>query len=356
MSVKLAPQPRQQYEIAGAPASGAKLFSYAAGSTTKQTTYTTSVGDVANTNPIILNSEGRTPYGVWLTTGLNYKFVLAPSTDTDPPTSPIFSEDVVSGINDTAAPTTSQWNDSGLTPTFVSTTQFTLIGDQTTNFHVGRRLKLVNTAGTLYGQITVSAYTALTTITVVLDSGVLDAGLSSVAYGVLTASESAIPLSQTIHAATNKTTPVGADELGIWDSVTTALNRLSFTNLVAYLSALCSAGWNAFTATKSGIPQNSKSAAYTTVLADANKHILHPTADNNARTFTIDSNANVAYDVGTTITFVNQINTVTIAITTDTMTLASAGTTGSRTLAANGIATAIKIAATSWMISGSGLS
>jgi hypothetical protein len=104
-----------------------------------------------------------------------------------------------------------------------------------------------------------------------------------------------------------------------------------------------------------GIPQNSKSAAYTTVMADAGKHILHPTADNNARTFTIDSNANVAYEVGTAITFINQINTVTIAITSDTMVLAGPGTTGSRTLAANGVATAIKIASTTWIISGTGL-
>lgn len=109
-------------------------------------------------------------------------------------------------------------------------------------------------------------------------------------------------------------------------------------------------------ATANTIPQNSQSAAYTTVLSDAGKHILHPTADNNPRTFTIDSNANVAYQVGTCITFVNQINTVTIAITTDTMTLAGAGTTGSRTLAANGIATAMKVASTSWVINGVGLS
>lgn len=100
------------------------------------------------------------------------------------------------------------------------------------------------------------------------------------------------------------------------------------------------------------ILQNSKSAAYTTVLTDSAKHILHPTADNNARTFTIDSNANVAYPIGTAITFVNQINTVTIAITSDTMTLLPAGTTGSRTLAAGNIATALKIGTTAWVISG----
>lgn len=105
------------------------------------------------------------------------------------------------------------------------------------------------------------------------------------------------------------------------------------------------------------IPQNSKSAAYTLVLSDAGKHILHPSADTTARTFTIPANSAVAYPIGTAITFVNQngAGTVTIAITTDTMRLAGAGTTGSRTLAANGVATAIKITSTEWIISGTNL-
>lgn len=106
-----------------------------------------------------------------------------------------------------------------------------------------------------------------------------------------------------------------------------------------------------------GIPQNSQSAAYTTVMADAGKHIYHPGADTTARTWTIDSNANVAYPIGTTITFVNDTSggVTTIAITSDTLVLAGAGTTGSRTLAANGIATALKMTATRWIISGTGL-
>lgn len=105
------------------------------------------------------------------------------------------------------------------------------------------------------------------------------------------------------------------------------------------------------------VPQVSRSAAYTAVLDDAGKHILHPSADTTARTFTIPANASVAYPIGTAITFVNQASAgaVTIAIATDTMRLAGAGTTGSRTLAANGIATALKIAATEWIISGTGL-
>ena len=104
------------------------------------------------------------------------------------------------------------------------------------------------------------------------------------------------------------------------------------------------------------IPINSKSAAYTTVLADSGKVIFHPSTDANARTFTIDSNANVAYPLGTAITFINMTSqAVTIAITSDTMYLSSAGTTGSRTLAQYGSATAIKMTSTTWLISGSGL-
>jgi len=46
---------------------------------------------------------------------------------------------------------------------------------------------------------------------------------------------------------------------------------------------------------------------------------------------------------------------VSIAITTDTLTLAGSTTTGTRSLAQNGVATAIKVASTSWIISGAGL-
>jgi hypothetical protein len=104
------------------------------------------------------------------------------------------------------------------------------------------------------------------------------------------------------------------------------------------------------------IPQNSKSADYTLVLADSGKHIFHPSSDANARTFTIPANSSVAYPIGTAITFINMTAAVvTIAITTDTMYLSSTGTTGSRSLARYGSATAIKLDSTSWLISGSGL-
>jgi len=101
---------------------------------------------------------------------------------------------------------------------------------------------------------------------------------------------------------------------------------------------------------------NSKSAAYTFVAGDANEWFYHPASDANARTWTIPANASVAYTTGTTLSFVNlSANSITIAITSDTMRLVGAGTTGSRTLAQYGCATAVKIDTTLWIITGTNL-
>lgn len=108
--------------------------------------------------------------------------------------------------------------------------------------------------------------------------------------------------------------------------------------------------------TISGVPitPNSKSANYTTILTDAGKFIPHPSTDNNARTFTIDGS--LAYPVGTIIGFTNMVNTLTIAITTDTMTLAGGISTGNRTLGAVGTACVQKVESGQWIASGVNLS
>lgn len=96
-----------------------------------------------------------------------------------------------------------------------------------------------------------------------------------------------------------------------------------------------------------------KTTSYTAVLADSGKQIQMNGA---SLTFTIPANASVAYPVGTALTVVNlNASNLTIAITTDTMTLAGSTTTGSRTLSQNGMATAVKMSATSWLINGAGL-
>lgn len=104
------------------------------------------------------------------------------------------------------------------------------------------------------------------------------------------------------------------------------------------------------------IEQVSKSTAYTLVLSDAGKHLYHPAADTTPRTWTIPANSSVAFEIGTVVTFVNDPSAGALTIACgDTLWLASDGTTGSRTLAAGGVATAIKVTATKWAISGAGL-
>lgn len=109
------------------------------------------------------------------------------------------------------------------------------------------------------------------------------------------------------------------------------------------------------TVSGAGIPVTTISTNITTTLAHANGMFYHPSTDTTARTITIDSNANVAYPLGTSLTFDNDISagTLTIAITSDTLVLVgSLASTGSRTLVAGGRATAVKVAATRWRISG----
>jgi hypothetical protein len=148
--------------------------------------------------------------------------------------------------------------------------------------------------------------------------------------------------------STSKTTPAG-DVVGTSDTQTLTNKTISGADNTLTVDGTNAVGFR-------NIPQNSQSAAYTLVLADAGKHILHPSTDANARTFTIPANSSVAYPIGTAITFVNMTSqVVTIAITSDTLTLSPAGTSGSRSLAQYGSATALKIGSTQWLISGSGL-
>jgi hypothetical protein len=210
---KLAPIFNDAQFINAIPANGAKLFTYAAGSSTKLATYTDEDGLIAQSNPIILNSRGEPAQPIWLLEGLKYKFVFAPSTDTDPPVSPIRTIDDISGINDTSL-TIDQWVDSGLTPTYVSATSFTVAGDQTSLFTNKRRIKSLVTAGTAYSTVLTSTFGALTTVVVVNDNLPLDTGLSTIQVGLLTPNNPSIPsLIESYRAtvaATATTTPLWA--------------------------------------------------------------------------------------------------------------------------------------------------
>ena len=71
----------QFFDNNGAPLAGGLIYTYAAGTTTPQATYTTSAGTIAHPNPIVLNSAGRVPGGqIWLLFA-TYKFILKTSAD-----------------------------------------------------------------------------------------------------------------------------------------------------------------------------------------------------------------------------------------------------------------------------------
>lgn len=294
--------PPQFVDANGDPYSGALLFFYAAGSSTKQNTYTDSGGGTACDNPITLNSSGYPAVsGVivapWGTVGQTYKIGLAAPGSSDPPASFLWTEDSVSPINDTAL-TIDQWV-AGAAPTYVSATSFTLVGDQTSTYHVGRRLKTTNSGGTIYSTIVTSAYGALTTITVVNDSGTLDAGLSAVYYGLLSATNPSTPLLADtfpiVSGSADKTKKLRFEV----DGLTTGTTRvLTPPDADLTLPAITAAG---------DIPYASASGVLTKLAIGTAGQVLRTNAGATAPAWTTALQTSVATTSGTSVTISSAI-------------------------------------------------
>lgn len=81
------------------------------------------------------------------------------------------------------------WIDLGDTPTYIGTTSFSVTGDKTAIYAVGRRIRAIGTTPfTIYGTIATSSYSSVTTVTVTWDSGTLNATLNAVALNLVQAS------------------------------------------------------------------------------------------------------------------------------------------------------------------------
>lgn len=180
----------QQVASNGAPLVGGKIYTYLAGSTTPAATYTDNTGSTPQANPIILDSNGLPLSPMWLQGGVSYKLVIQTAAGVT-----MRTVDNVSGINDTTN-TQNEWVDSGLTPTYISGTSFSLVGDQRAIFQQYRRVKTQNTSGTVYGTVSSSTYSLGVTTIIVANDGTsaLDSGLSSVAYGFMSATNPSIPV------------------------------------------------------------------------------------------------------------------------------------------------------------------
>jgi hypothetical protein len=108
-----------------------------------------------------------------------------------------------------------------------------------------------------------------------------------------------------------------------------------------------------FTAGYLDVPQSLKVANYQLALVDRGKSVVMNGA---SLTLTVPANSAVAFPIGTAIVVINIAATsLSVAITTDTMTLVNSTTTGTRTLAQNAMATLVKVGATNWIIAGLGV-
>lgn len=72
----------QAFDNGGLPLNAGLIYTYSAGSTTPLATYTTSAGNVQNSNPIVLDASGRPPQEIWLTAATSYRFDLKNSSGT----------------------------------------------------------------------------------------------------------------------------------------------------------------------------------------------------------------------------------------------------------------------------------
>lgn len=176
----------QGFTPAGLPLSGGLVQTYLAGTSTPATTYTSSAGTIANTNPIQLQADGRTPSEIWLPVGSSYKFVLLDSLS-----GTIATYDNITGIVNSP---TSIWVSAGATPTFISATQFTVPGNLLTTFPPGIRIQYTIASSQFYGSVTASSFGAgVTTVTVLADSTPLTSGLNAVNVSQLTPNNSPVP-------------------------------------------------------------------------------------------------------------------------------------------------------------------
>jgi hypothetical protein len=131
-----------------------------------------------NANPLTLDALGSCV--VWMESGKVYDWIAKDSLGNT-----IENTLGISGASSsTIAP--SPWIVTGLTPTFVNTRTFTLVGNQTAEFQPRRRIRTTNTGGTKYATIISSVFSTLTTVVLGFQNNtdVLDAGLSAVDLGI----------------------------------------------------------------------------------------------------------------------------------------------------------------------------
>jgi hypothetical protein len=192
-AIVVLPKFRAWVPSTGALAASYVVRTFAAGTSTPLAVYNDAALTVPAANPFTLDANGEAV--VYAAAGSNYKIQLYDPTNT---TQQWSVDNVTIGGSGSSSGSGSQWIATGLTPSFIGTTSFSVVGDQRTTLAIGARLQTTNTAGTIYCTITNSTFGGgITTVTVTMaapgDSGVLDSGLSVVNVGILTPANRSIP-------------------------------------------------------------------------------------------------------------------------------------------------------------------
>ncbi len=212
-SVKISPLFNDaQLDDNGLPLSGGLVHWYLAGTTTPAIVYSESSGSIANTNPVVLNTRGEPVNPIWLQTGSAYKAILNDSLG-----NLIRTIDNISGVNDTSAPIISEWVLYSGAATYISGTSFSVIGDLTATFDINRRVKATVSGTDRYGTVNVAPVflAGVTTVSLALDSGVLDSSLATVYYGFMDPAHPSYD-----NSAVTTTTKAGI-QLQTWTAFTT---------------------------------------------------------------------------------------------------------------------------------------
>ena len=178
--------------------------------------------------------------------------------------------------------------DGAYTAAYASATSFTINGvDVSAIYHAGRRIKIIDSANTLFGTIASSSFSSNTTINVTFDSGTLTSGsISRVYIGILSKTNNAIPtgIVTTITLADGSVTTVKIAD----DAVTNAKiadNAVQASQVNA--NAVTEAKINANAVTTTKIADN---AITTAKITDANVTTAK-IADSNVTTAKIASDA-----------------------------------------------------------------
>lgn len=165
----------------GTPAAGGLLHVYSANTTSNMPSWVDKAQTTLNTNPITLDGQGQCT--LWMEAGQVYDLVLKDNplgTLTGTPGATIRTYEDVSGAT-SAVIAPSQWVSTALIPTYIGTQQFSVVGDQTALFTVGRRVRMTSPTTTRYATVISSVFSTVTTVTVGFNpSNVVDTTISGI--------------------------------------------------------------------------------------------------------------------------------------------------------------------------------